>query len=279
MNKAFKTKKALGQHFLVDEHVIERIILAVQPKKDQYFIEIGPGQGALTTHLLPYVRQIDAIEYDQEVIPYLSSYCKNLGNLIIHQSDVLQFDFNTLQLPTSSRAQRGLSGFENDIVYRVVGNLPYNISTPLFFHLLKYASHIEDMCFMIQKEVADRITAIPGNKDYGRLTVMLQYYCATEFLFTVPPDAFAPPPKVNSAVIRLIPFKRPPVLANNEQLFAELVKKTFNFRRKVLRHVVKNYITTEHLEKSPIDLSLRPENLSVEDFVRLSNFIEVHKKY
>lgn len=260
MSKAFKTKKALGQHFLVDEQIIERIVLAIQPKKDQFFIEIGPGQGALTTHLLPHVKQIDAIEYDKEVIPFLQGYCQGLGDLVVHQCDVLKFDFNQL--------------FKSDIAYRVAGNLPYNISTPLFFHLLKFASHIEDMCFMIQKEVADRITAKPGNKDYGRLTVMLQYYCATEFLFTVPPEAFSPPPRVNSAIIRLIPHKRPPVLANDEQLFTEIVKKCFNFRRKTLRHTIKNYINVEQQKDSPIDLSLRPENLSVSDFVSLVNFVE-----
>lgn len=265
MNKPFKTKKSLGQHFLIDEHVIEKIILAIQPNKNQHFIEIGPGQGALTTHLLPHVKQIDAIEYDAEVLPYLTGYCQGLGELILHHCDVLKFDFESL--------------FESGVSYRVAGNLPYNISTPLFFHLLKYAAHIDDMCFMIQKEVAQRITAVPGNKDYGRLTVMMQYYCAAEFLFEVPPEAFSPPPRVNSAIIRLVPHKRPPVLAINEQLFTELVKKCFNFRRKTLRHTIKSYINTEQQSKMPIDLSLRPENLSVKDFVELANFIHEHKNH
>jgi 16S rRNA (adenine1518-N6/adenine1519-N6)-dimethyltransferase len=259
MSERFKTKKSLGQHFLRDDSVIHQIISAIQPKKTDHIIEIGPGQGALTQYLLPTVNQLDVIEYDKEVIPILERRCAGLGNLLIHQGDVLQFDFKTCFMPNKR--------------YRIVGNLPYNISTPLFFYLLQYADHIDDMVFMIQKEVAERITAAPNTKSYGRLSVMLQYYCETTYLFSVPPSAFSPPPKVVSGVIGLKPYREKKHFAENETLFATLVRDCFNLRRKTLRNTLKNYINSAISSELAFDLSLRPENLSVADFVHLSNVI------
>lgn len=260
MAKGFKTKKYLGQHFLIDHTVIERIILSLVPQPTDFFIEIGPGQGALTRDLLPKVKQIDAVEFDADVLPYLQKQCKDKGRLVIHHADVLRFDFNTLPRIEST--------------YRVVGNLPYNISTPLLFHLLDYAALFHDMCFMLQKEVADRITALPGCKDYGRLSVMIQYHCLTDALFDVPPSAFSPPPKVNSAVIRLVPRVTFEHKAQDYTLFATLVRDCFNQRRKTLRNTVKNYINTELLNDLAFDLGQRPEDVTVAAFVNLANAIK-----
>ncbi|MAZ38796.1 MAG: 16S rRNA (adenine(1518)-N(6)/adenine(1519)-N(6))-dimethyltransferase [Legionellales bacterium] len=261
MQKPFKTKKALGQHFLRDQIIIDRMILAIKPDTQQHFIEIGPGQGALTCALLPHIKQLDVIEYDRSVIPYLKQNCEDLGQLHVHESDVLQFDFKSF--------------FEkNSQSYRIVGNLPYNISTPIFFHLMPQIIHMQDMHFMVQKEVAERVVAKPGSKIYGRLSVMMQYYCRAILLFEVPPRAFLPPPKVDSAVIRLLPHGNKMIKANNEILFANLVRDCFNLRRKTLRNSVKSYINTQLEASCPIDLGLRPENLSVSDFVCLADFID-----
>jgi len=262
MTKTFHTKKSLGQHFLKDTSVINKMIASINPKKDQKFIEIGPGQGALTSALLPYVKSIDAIEFDKTVIPYLKSFCEGLGELNIHIEDILQFNFE--------------DKFQNTEVFKVVGNLPYNISTPIFFHLLKYLDQIQTMCLMVQKEVAERVCAVPGTKAYGRLSVMIQYHCQTTLLFNVPPQAFSPPPKVDSAVMMLKPYLRKPYQALDEALLSELVRDCFNMRRKVLRNSVKKYINIYSSLALPVDLGLRPENLTVEDFVLLANFI--HKQ-
>lgn len=222
-------------------------------------VEIGPGEGVLTRELLPRLGNLDVVELDRDLIPRLQSMCAGLGELHIHQADALKFDFCSL-----SPGPHQL---------RVVGNLPYNISTPLLFHLLDNNQCIGDMHFMLQKEVVERITAQPGNGHYGRLSVMLQYYCATELLFTVGPGAFRPAPRVDSAVIRLTPHASPPVDVDPAQL-GQLVRRAFSQRRKTLRNNLKGLLDTAMIESAGIDPGLRPERLSLVEFARLANLIK-----
>lgn len=256
---AHKAKKRFGQNFLQDEYIIERIVKAINPKPDNKIVEIGPGLGALTTQLLPLCQTMDAIELDRDIIPKLRVSCATLGELTIHEIDVLKFDFNQLS--------------NNDTKLKVVGNLPYNISTPIMFHLLKHANIIGEMIFMVQKEVAERITAQPGCKDYGRLSIMLQYHCETQYLFIVPPESFTPAPKVDSAIIRLIPYSQLPYLADDENLLSQIVTQAFSQRRKTLRNTLKKTVNDDLWEKSGIDPSLRPEMISVQQYVELSNLL------
>jgi len=195
----FRARKRFGQHFLDKSAIINKMVQAINPKAADNILEIGPGLGALTQQLLPYVCQLTVLELDRDLIPLLKERCASLGELIVYQGDALTFDF--------------LSLTDGVMPWRIVGNLPYNISTPLLFHLLDQASGITDMHFMLQKEVVQRIVAQIGDKYYGRLSVMVQYYCQVKKLFTVKAGAFRPPPKVDSAVIRLIPYKVPPCRA------------------------------------------------------------------
>lgn len=249
-------RKRFGQNFLVDNSVIDRIVRAVAPKPDDTVIEIGPGLGALTTELLRAHGRLTVVELDRDLAARLPDTCKGLGTLTLHQADALRFDFRTLQ--------------EDGKPLRVVGNLPYNISTPLIFHLLEHANIIHDMHFMLQKEVVERMAAAPGNGDFGRLTVMLQYRCRVEPLFPVPAGAFRPAPKVESAVVRLVPHTTLPYPAQDEALFARLVSTAFTLRRKTLRNTLKT-LGLPIPDQLPVDLSLRPEDLAVHDFVALSN--------
>jgi len=253
--KQHKPRKRFGQHFLTDQSVIEKIILAVMPKKPDHIVEVGPGLGALTQHLIEQVSELDVIEIDRDVIPKLQQLCQNLGLLHVHQADALTFDFTLLQKEP----------------LRLVGNLPYNISTPLLFHLFDYCSIIKDMHFMLQKEVVERMTAQIGIKDYGRLSIMTQYYCQAELLFDVPPEAFSPPPKVNSSVIRLVPYKSLPYRANDMARFSNIVRLAFNQRRKTIRNCLKNLFNDEQLNEAGIEPNIRAEKISVEQFVRLAN--------
>jgi len=220
-------------------------------------VEIGPGLGALTFPLLEKLDNLNVVEIDRDVIKRLNF--KNLANLIIHEQDALNFNFDQL-VDTG-----GL---------RVVGNLPYNISTPLIFHLLESASKIIDMHFMLQNEVVERITAAPGSKAYGRLSVMVQYYCETEYLFFVGPESFSPPPKVDSAILRLIPRKIFTTKANCEKNLGNLVAQSFSMRRKTLRNNLKKVISAEQIEDLGIDPNARAETLSINDFVKLSNLLD-----
>lgn len=253
-------RKRFGQHFLTDEHVIRHIITSIAPQQDDHLIEIGPGLGALTTQLLPRVKNMLAIELDRDVIAPLQTICAPLGNLTIHQGDILQFDFNTV--------------IDKNRPMRLVGNLPYNISTPFLFHALNYSQHIKDMHFMLQKEVVARMIATPGKKDYGRLSVMLQYYCHAENLFDVMPAAFTPPPKVDSAIVKLTPYQTPPFPANNKIALEKMVRQAFSMRRKTLRNSLQDLIDAESLQTLGIDPSARPECLTVEEFVRIANTIK-----
>jgi 16S rRNA (adenine1518-N6/adenine1519-N6)-dimethyltransferase len=252
-------RKRFGQHFLHDQNVIQKIIAALQIKPIDHLVEIGPGLGALTKHLLPLVKQLEVVELDRDVIPELKNNCAGLGALIVQQADALRFDFTSLVTEKK--------------LLRLIGNLPYNISTPLLFHLLSQAAVIQDMHFMLQKEVVDRIVAQPGQHAYGRLSVMVQYYCQTEALFTVKPGAFQPPPKIESAVLRIIPYNKPPYIAEEPKTFAEIVRLAFNQRRKTLRNSLHSLLTAVQWQVLGIDPGLRAEQLTVQQYVRIANLI------
>jgi 16S rRNA (adenine1518-N6/adenine1519-N6)-dimethyltransferase len=251
-----RARKRFGQNFLQDQCVIEQIVKSIHPKPGDHIVEIGPGLGALTTHILPLVGSMDAIELDRDLIPELAAECAGLGKLNIHSADVLSYDFSEL-----SKAPHSL---------RVVGNLPYNISSPLLFHVIEYLPIIKDMHFMLQKELVERMAASVNNKDYGRLTIMLQYHCDITLLFYVSATAFWPVPKVESAVVRLVP-KTPSLIAENMDMFAQVVKQAFSHRRKILRNCLQGLVDAKQLERLEIDSNARPEQLTVDDFVRISN--------
>ena len=253
-------RKRFGQNFLRDQNIIAKIIAAIAPNENDNIVEIGPGLGAMTKHLLPLVKSLDVIELDRDLIPKLENICRDLGELKIHQADVLKFDFATLALAKNS--------------LRIVGNLPYNISTTLLFHLLQQIDYIQDMHFMLQKEVAERIAASSGTKNYGRLTIMVQYFCQVKILVQVPPQAFYPVPKVDSAVVRLVPHKKTAKPAKNIDNLEKLVKQAFSKRRKTLHNNLKGLITDEQLQQLDIDPQIRAEKLEVADFVKLSNLLE-----
>ncbi len=262
MTLPLRARKRFGQHFLHESFIIEKIVQAVAPKKTDNMIEIGPGLGALTQQLLPQLSCLSVIELDKDLIPWLEEKCCHLGKLIVYQGDALKFNFKSLPYVNG--------------LWRLVGNLPYNISTPLLFHCLDGASAIQDMHFMLQKELVDRLNAQPGQASYGRLSVMIQYYCDVEKLFNIRPGAFQPPPKVDSAVVRLTPYKELPYKANDPLLFAEIVRIAFSQRRKMLRNNLANLIQAEDLEQLNIDPKQRPEQLSVSDYVNLANFLTKH---
>lgn len=260
MNAHITPRKRFGQHFLIDASIIEQIINLIDPKPTDTLVEIGPGIGALTVAMLKKAKKITAIELDLNLIPLLEDACRDHGDLLVYAEDALSFDFNQLLEPVQN-------------LMRVFGNLPYNISTPLLFHLLRYSKHIQDMHFMLQKEVVDRMAAQPDSSSYGRLSVMIQYHCTVLPLLFVPPTAFLPPPKVESAVVRLVPHKNPFYPAVDYALFENLVRHAFGMRRKTLKNALKKWVTPEMWERVEIDSQLRPEVLSVEDYVKLSNAI------
>ncbi len=254
-----RPRKRFGQNFLHDPGVIQRIIQAIAPRPGDNLVEIGPGQGAITTELLPLLGRMHAIELDRDLIGPLAQRCASLGELILHSTDALKFDFATLAEP-----ERPL---------RVVGNLPYNISTPLLFHLLDQASHIKDMHFMLQKEVVERMAADPGSKSYGRLTVMLQARAQVTSLFHIGPGAFNPPPKVDSAFVRLQPWKSPPYHIDDWEVFGRVVAQAFSQRRKTLRNSLRQLLDEGTIIAAGLEPGGRPEQLSVADFAALSNLV------
>lgn len=265
---AHKPRKRFGQNFLQDQNIIGRLVTAINPKPSDNMVEIGPGQAALTTPLLEKIGKLHAVELDRDLIRLLENTMADKG-LNVHACDALKFDFSTL--------------FVDETPLRVVGNLPYNISTPLLFHLLTYEQRIQDMHFMLQLEVVDRLAAGPGSKTYGKLSVVTQYYCQIDKLFNVPPGAFFPPPKVMSAIVRLAPRKFH-IQANDEAALKKLVTTSFSQRRKTLRNNLKQLLDVEQLDQLAdiiearddinIKLSDRPETLSVEDYVIISNIME-----
>jgi 16S rRNA (adenine1518-N6/adenine1519-N6)-dimethyltransferase len=254
-----RARKRFGQHFLSDAHVVARIVNAIDPRPEDHIVEIGPGLGVLTAALLARIPAMEAVELDRDIIPKLAARCAPLGTLLIHSADALKFDFTAL-----ANDGRPL---------RVAGNLPYNISTPLLFHLLESRAVIRDMHFMLQKEVVDRLAAAPGGKDYGRLSVMMQYHCAVTSLFDVPPEAFEPPPKVDSAVVRLVPHAQPPVQVRDVNVLGKLVTQAFSQRRKTLRNTLKDWVTAEAMEAQGIDPTRRAETLSLAEFAAIADSV------
>ncbi|MCA0403148.1 MAG: 16S rRNA (adenine(1518)-N(6)/adenine(1519)-N(6))-dimethyltransferase RsmA [Proteobacteria bacterium] len=246
-------RKRFGQNFLQNPHIISQILSALNALPQDKIIEIGPGLGAITEPLLRRLDKLIAIEVDTDLLAHL----KNLNNghkLELISADALTIDF--------SQWGEGL---------RVVGNLPYNISTPIIFCLLNYVSSIKDMHFMLQKEVVERLASKPNSKAYGRLSVMVQYFCEVIDLFDVPPESFFPAPKVNSAVVRLTPYKKSPFESVNMQVFAKVVAQAFSMRRKTLANNLKPLLDKQALESLGIDPILRPEQISVADYVKITN--------
>ncbi|WP_252091532.1 16S rRNA (adenine(1518)-N(6)/adenine(1519)-N(6))-dimethyltransferase RsmA [Pseudomonas sp. MWU13-3659] len=252
-----RARKRFGQNFLHDAGIIDRILRAINAKAGEHLLEIGPGQGALTEGLLGSGAQLDVVELDKDLVPILQHKFAGRGNFRLHQGDALKFDFNQLGVPEYS--------------LKVVGNLPYNISTPLIFHLLAHANLIRDMHFMLQKEVVERMAAGPGGGDWGRLSIMVQYHCRVEHLFNVGPGAFNPPPKVDSAIVRLVPHEVLPHPAKDPLLLERVVREAFNQRRKTLRNTLKGLLDSQAIEAAGVDGSLRPEQLDLAAFVRLAD--------
>ena len=254
-------KKRFGQNFLTDQSIIGSLIDAINPLHNQLIIEIGPGLGALTKPLLKKINHLHVVEIDRDIVSWMQNEYSNAA-VTIYNIDALKFDFTTLG--------------EN---LRVVGNLPYNISTPILFHLLECLPHITDMHFMLQKEVVERMVAQPSTPAYGRLSVMLQYHLAMEYLITVPPEAFEPAPKVESAFVRCVPHISLPFVVKDSALFAKVVLQAFSQRRKTIRNTLKDYLTDDDYVQINIDAQikiasqLRAENLSVKDFVCITNYI------
>lgn len=253
-----RPKKSFGQHFLHEKRYIERIVSAIGPRAGDQMVEIGPGEGALTLPLLAAAGRLTAIELDTDLIPGLQARAAAVGALQIIQADVLKVDFTALA------AQLGAAQV------RVAGNLPYYISSPILFHCVEHATAIRDMHFMLQKEVVDRMAAEPGSKVYGRLSVMLQLACRVEPLFEVPPGAFRPPPKVDSAVVRLVPLAAHERHDADPQRVHALVKAAFAQRRKTLSNGLKTLLSAEAIAAAGIDPKARAETLAPTDFVRLA---------
>jgi 16S rRNA (adenine1518-N6/adenine1519-N6)-dimethyltransferase len=253
-----RPKKSFGQHFLHDRRYIERIVSAVSPRPEDFMVEIGPGEGALTLPLLRAAGKLTAIELDTDLIPGLRARAAGVGELHIIQADVLKVNFGAIA------HSHGVPRL------RIAGNLPYYISSPILFHCVEHVAAIQDMHFMLQKEVVDRMAAEPGSKVYGRLSVMLQLACRVEPLFDVPPEAFRPPPKVESAVVRLVPLA-PHELhdARPEHVYA-VVKAAFGQRRKTLANALKQLLDSDAIRRADVDPKARAETLAPADFVRLA---------
>lgn len=253
-----RPRKRFGQNFLQDEHIIHNILHGINARPGERVVEIGPGLGALTQGLLDATEgKLDVIELDRDLAGIMKTRFFNYPELTIHQSDALKFNFSSL---VSSQKK-----------LRIVGNLPYNISTPLIFHLLTFASQVQDMHFMLQKEVVQRMAASVGDNAYGRLGIMVQYYCKVDSLFHVPPTAFHPAPKVDSAVVRLSPYQELPVPAKDVEQLKVVVRTAFGQRRKTIRNTLKELISGSQLEQLGIDPGLRAEKLTLHNFVSISD--------
>ncbi len=253
-------KKRFGQHFLHSLPVLQQILSAIRPQTQDHLIEIGPGEGVLTALLIPLCQRLDAIEIDSDLVAHLTQRFNQHKNSVIHQHDILDFALSSLTQQNHS--------------LRIVGNLPYNISSPLLFKLFSQLPLIKDMHFMLQKEVVLRMTATVGSHDYNRLSVMSQYFCDNTLLFDVDRHAFSPAPQVDSAVVRLLP-KQPEVSADNLERFAHVVKTAFMQRRKNLKNCLSSCIGSETLEKLGIKPTCRPQELSVSEFVKISNCCKI----
>ena len=252
-----RARKRLGQHFLHDPFIIDKMIRAIAPEQHDLFVEIGPGLGALTIPLLGRLDQLHAVEIDDRLARQVAANKEAKDKLLLHRADALKFDFGRL-----ADKQRPL---------RVVGNLPYNISTPLLFHLLSFKPAISDMHLMLQKEVVDRMTARPGGKEYGRLTVMLSAWTQIEACFDIGPGAFNPPPKVWSSLVRVTIRSAPLFVIEDEAAFARTVARLFSMRRKTVRRSLKGQLTPEQIEALDIDPGARPEVLEPSQFAQIAH--------
>ena len=252
-----KARKRFGQNFLKDYSIIQQILAYAQIEKNQHWVEIGPGLGALTEPLLKTGVKLDVVELDRDLVALLKNKFHLQTNLTIHSGDALLFDFQSL--------------VSNHKKLRIIGNLPYNISTPLLFHLLKSTGFIEDMHFMLQKEVVDRICAQPGSKKYGKLSVMMQYYCNSDFLFDVPAESFEPMPKVMSAIVRCTPHQQPPVELNNIKTLEKIVTAAFSQRRKTIRNSLRKQLSEEQILSLDINPNARAEEITLFEFAKLAN--------
>ncbi len=253
-----RARKRFGQNFLTDALVIQRILDVVAPAAGQLIFEIGPGHGALTRPLLESGADLHLLEIDRDLAAKLASEIRGVPETRLHVGDALKADFSTR------------SGGRK---FRLLGNLPYNISTPLLFHVLTWSELIVDMHFMLQQEVVDRMAEQPGHKLWGKLSLMCQYRCEVAPLFTVPPEAFTPAPKVQSTVVRLVPHRQPPVAIDDPDSLERVVSQAFSMRRKTLRNSLRSLFDAERIEAAGIDPGTRPECLSLEQFAALSNLL------
>jgi 16S rRNA (adenine1518-N6/adenine1519-N6)-dimethyltransferase len=253
-----RPRKRFGQHFLIADETIQQIVAAIAPQPGEVVVEIGPGQGAITAPLASLATTLHAIEFDRDLVAMLRNRFAAQENVIIHEADALNFDFTTLG--------KNL---------RIVGNLPYNISTPLLFHLLSHKDAIADMHFMLQKEVVERMAAVPGTKRYGRLTIMLGCHLEVVPLFDVPPTAFSPPPKVMSSVVRMRPVPQPAFDIRDAKMLEKVVKQAFSKRRKTLRNALDGLASEEDFQLVSLDPSQRPEQIPIDGWVRLANRLAV----
>tara|TARA_A200000113_G_scaffold193356_1_gene182901 strand:- start:76 stop:903 length:828 start_codon:yes stop_codon:yes gene_type:complete len=256
-------RKRFGQNFLHDEYVIGKIVAAISPQNQQNLVEIGPGLGALTDPVCEDVNALTVIELDRDLAKRLRHHPFNGGKLTVIEQDAMTMDFGALRKDMPFPEQK----------LRVFGNLPYNISTPLMFHLFDHASSIEDMHFMLQKEVVNRLAAGPGSKNYGRLSVMAQYYCHVIPVLNVPPGAFKPAPKVDSAVVRLVPHQAAPVEVESVNTLERVCAQAFNQRRKTIRNSLKDALTESEITALGLDPTCRAEVLSLNDFATLANAV------
>jgi len=256
-------RKRFGQNFLHDDYVIGKVVAAIAPKNEQNLVEIGPGLGALTDPVCEEVDRLTVIELDRDLAKRLRQHPFNGEKLNVIEQDAMTMDFCALlkEMPDSDRK------------LRVFGNLPYNISTPLMFHLFDHAPCIEDMHFMLQKEVVNRLAAGPGSKSYGRLSVMAQYYCHVIPVLNVPPGAFNPPPKVDSAVVKLVPHSVPPVQVESLSTLERVCAQAFNQRRKTIRNSLKDCLSEEEITELGLDPKCRAETLSLTDFATIANAV------
>ena len=258
---AYKAKKHLGQNFLNDEIVIQQIIESINPSSNDIFVEIGPGMGAITLPIAKTKAKLHGIELDQDLYSYLSKATEIYSNINLYHDDALSFK---------------LSKLGNDL--RVIGNLPYNISTPLLFHILRYKECIKDLHFMLQKEVADRLCALPGNKKFGRLSIMFGAYMRSKHLFDIPNTSFKPSPKVTSTFVSIKPKLDNEIIVKNNEHLALIVKKGFSQRRKTIKNALKGLIGENILIKHEIDPSQRPEEISILKWTQLSNVVTNNEK-
>jgi 16S rRNA (adenine1518-N6/adenine1519-N6)-dimethyltransferase len=257
-------RKRFGQNFLQDDYVIDKIVSAINPQIGEHIVEIGPGLGALTEPMCERIDALTVVELDRDLAKRLRHHPFHASKLTVVEQDALKFDFSSL--------------ITDGKPLRVFGNLPYNISTPLMFHLFEFTGKIADMHFMLQKEVVNRLAAGPGSKSYGRLSVMAQYYCQIIPVLNVPPSAFIPPPKVDSAVVRLVPHKTPPVDVHSVATLERVCAMAFNQRRKTIRNSLKDAIDETQLAELNIDAKVRAETLSLADFTAIANWVYEHEQ-